>query len=218
MSERLGISTGEQYHDIRFNLMTVVPDRRLAITHKLKMLKTNKQIVLDALQQLMKIKHSESKSNKEEQEVKKEKVESTPSIEIKAEETETNASTTPQIEVKNEDNTNKNEGELAEMKEKVMLCPLDYSTPLTIQTSPAPSTSSTDTSSEIGSAFNSPTQAWNWAAAQNSPTSKDFKRFVVLKVANDEKESAKTGNFLALKPYVPNTKNFLSFKRAECQW
>jgi len=38
------------------------------------------------------------------------------------------------------------------------LCPPDYSTPLTIQTSPAPSSSSTDTSSEVGSAFNSPTQ------------------------------------------------------------
>lgn len=56
MSERLGITAGEQYHDIRFNLMAVVPDRRLAITHKLRMLKTNKKIVVDALQQLMKIK------------------------------------------------------------------------------------------------------------------------------------------------------------------
>jgi len=34
----------------------------------------------------------------------------------------------------------------------------EYTTPLTIQTSPSPSTASTDTSSEIGSAFNSPTQ------------------------------------------------------------
>lgn len=77
-------------------------------------------------------------------------------------------------------------------KDKVLLCPLDYSTPLTIQTSPAPSTSSsTDTSSEVGSAFNSPTTAWNWATAQNSPTSKDFKRFVVIRVANEEKEKDK---------------------------
>lgn len=36
--------------------MAVVPDRRLAIQHKLKMLRTNKQIVLDALQHLLKIK------------------------------------------------------------------------------------------------------------------------------------------------------------------
>lgn len=49
--------------------MACVPDRRLAITHKLKMLKTNKQIVLDALQQLMKIKHS---NNADKEEAKKE--------------------------------------------------------------------------------------------------------------------------------------------------
>lgn len=42
--------------------------------------------------------------------------------------------------------------------EKVVMCALDYATPLQIQTSPAHSSSSTDTSSEIGSAFNSPTQ------------------------------------------------------------
>lgn len=44
---------GEKYNDIRFNLMAVVPDKRLALTHKLKMLKTNRQIVLDALQHLV---------------------------------------------------------------------------------------------------------------------------------------------------------------------
>jgi ubiquitin carboxyl-terminal hydrolase BAP1 len=39
ITDRLGIATGD---DIRFNLMAVVPDRRLALTHKLKMLKTNR--------------------------------------------------------------------------------------------------------------------------------------------------------------------------------
>lgn len=52
MAERLGISTGEQ--DIRFNLMAVVPDRRIAITHKLKMLRTNQAIVSGTLQKLLK--------------------------------------------------------------------------------------------------------------------------------------------------------------------
>ncbi|XP_055700625.1 ubiquitin carboxyl-terminal hydrolase calypso [Phlebotomus papatasi] len=52
MADRLGISTGEQ--DIRFNLMAVVPDRRIAITHKLKMLKTNQAIVTAALEKLLK--------------------------------------------------------------------------------------------------------------------------------------------------------------------
>lgn len=38
---------------ISFNLMAVVPDRRIAITHKLKMLKTNKVIVTAALEKLL---------------------------------------------------------------------------------------------------------------------------------------------------------------------
>lgn len=60
MSDRLGISTGEQ--DIRFNLMAVVPDRRIAITHKLKMLRTNQTIVSAALEKLLKSKQLESRS------------------------------------------------------------------------------------------------------------------------------------------------------------
>lgn len=63
ITDRLGISTGEQLQDIRFNLMAVVPDRRLAISHKLTMLKTNRQIVLEALQQLVKLKSHQDGSN-----------------------------------------------------------------------------------------------------------------------------------------------------------
>lgn len=62
ITDRLGMATGEQLQDIRFNLMAVVPDRRLAISHKLTMLKTNKQIVLEALQQLVKLSHQDGKS------------------------------------------------------------------------------------------------------------------------------------------------------------
>lgn len=52
MEERLGISTnGEQ--NILFNLMAVVPDRRIAITNKLNMLRTNKTIVSAALETLI---------------------------------------------------------------------------------------------------------------------------------------------------------------------
>ncbi|XP_073844846.1 ubiquitin carboxyl-terminal hydrolase calypso [Musca autumnalis] len=58
MAERLGIATGEQ--DIRFNLMAVVPDRRIAITHKLKMLRTNQAIVSGTLQKLLKANESSS--------------------------------------------------------------------------------------------------------------------------------------------------------------
>ncbi|CAD7089431.1 unnamed protein product [Hermetia illucens] len=64
MTERLGISTGEQ--DIRFNLMAVVPDRRIAITHKLKMLRTNKAIVSATLEKLLKTDKGPDAKKKEE--------------------------------------------------------------------------------------------------------------------------------------------------------
>ncbi|XP_053377291.1 ubiquitin carboxyl-terminal hydrolase BAP1-like isoform X2 [Mercenaria mercenaria] len=56
ISERLGMATGgEPYHDIRFNLMAVVPDKVSLYEHKLSTLKTNRQIVLEALQQMVKV-------------------------------------------------------------------------------------------------------------------------------------------------------------------
>lgn len=60
ITDRLGMTNGEPPQDIRFNLMAVVPDKRLAISHKLTMLKTNRQIVLEALQQLMKLSNSQN--------------------------------------------------------------------------------------------------------------------------------------------------------------
>lgn len=55
--------------DIRFNLMAVVPDRRIAIEHKLKMLKTNQAIVTAALEKIIKVNDSsdgqESNAKKE---------------------------------------------------------------------------------------------------------------------------------------------------------
>lgn len=54
--ERIGLATaGEPYHDIRFNLMAVVPDRRLKYECKLNVLKINRQTVLEALQQLIRL-------------------------------------------------------------------------------------------------------------------------------------------------------------------
>ncbi|XP_041348594.1 ubiquitin carboxyl-terminal hydrolase BAP1-like isoform X2 [Gigantopelta aegis] len=56
ISDRLGMATGgEPYHDIRFNLMAVVPCKRQLYEHKLQTLKTNRQIVLEALQQMVKV-------------------------------------------------------------------------------------------------------------------------------------------------------------------
>lgn len=73
-----------------------------------------------------------------------------------------------------------------------MLSPLDYASPLTITTSPAPSTSSTDTSSEMSSTLHSPTQSWSWISSEASPnSSKDFQKFVVIRVASDGRLTGK---------------------------
>jgi len=54
ITDRLGMATGgEPYHDIRFNLMAVVPDKRQLMEHKLATLKTNRNIVLECLQQVV---------------------------------------------------------------------------------------------------------------------------------------------------------------------
>ncbi|CAG9863046.1 unnamed protein product [Phyllotreta striolata] len=183
ITDRLGI-TADEYNEIRFNLMAVVPDRRLAIQHKLKMLRTNKQIVLDALQHLMKIK--EKGTVKTENVNENERGSSAANIEESADSVK---------EGSPEESNLIKPPDIPPTTSKVTLCPLDYSTPLTIQTSPAPSTSGTDTPSDLGSAFNSPTQTWtNWAnssTSQNSPVSKDLKRFVVLRMTEQEdKEKA----------------------------
>ncbi|KAG7207770.1 hypothetical protein KM043_009379 [Ampulex compressa] len=178
ITDRLGMATGEQLQDIRFNLMAVVPDRRLAISHKLTMLKTNRQIVLEALQQLVKLSHQDGT------EKEMEETSSVPDVSIER----GNDAVTDSEELGSNISSGKNE---SNGMEKVVMCALDYATPLRIQTSPAHSSSSTDTSSEIGSAFNSPTQAWGWNSGQSSPTStKDFKKFVVIRVAGDEKNEA----------------------------
>ncbi|KAK0179357.1 hypothetical protein PV327_005115 [Microctonus hyperodae] len=198
ITDRLGISTGEQLQDIRFNLMAVVPDRRLAISHKLTMLKTNRQIVVEALQQLVKLSHHEN-SEKIHSDIDKtytrsknddeNKLETKHDTEISLNVPSVNVEqlNDSAIEINQSSNINSMKTESGNI-EKVVMCALDYATPLRIQTSPAHSSSSTDTSSEIGSAFNSPTQAWGWNSGQNSPTStKDFKKFVVIRVAGDEK-------------------------------
>lgn len=75
ITDRLGMANGEPLQDIRFNLMAVVPDKRIAISHKLTMLKTNRQIVVEALQQLVKLSsQSGSVENHLKSEEKKEKL------------------------------------------------------------------------------------------------------------------------------------------------
>ncbi|CAG5046077.1 unnamed protein product [Parnassius apollo] len=54
MAERLGRDAGEQVHDIRFNLMAVVPDRRIALTQKLQALEMNQKRVKEAISKISK--------------------------------------------------------------------------------------------------------------------------------------------------------------------
>jgi len=56
ITQRLGIATGgEPYHDIRFALMALVPDAETCLQRKLEMLKINRDIVIKALRQLLKL-------------------------------------------------------------------------------------------------------------------------------------------------------------------
>ncbi|XP_026327350.1 ubiquitin carboxyl-terminal hydrolase calypso isoform X2 [Hyposmocoma kahamanoa] len=52
MAERLGRDAGEQVHDIRFNLMAVVPDRRIALTQKLNALELNQKRLKEAISKI----------------------------------------------------------------------------------------------------------------------------------------------------------------------
>ncbi|XP_045498542.1 ubiquitin carboxyl-terminal hydrolase calypso [Colias croceus] len=52
MVERLGRDAGEQVHDIRFNLMAVVPDRRIALTQKLNALEMNQKRIKEAISKI----------------------------------------------------------------------------------------------------------------------------------------------------------------------
>ncbi|KAM3878516.1 ubiquitin carboxyl-terminal hydrolase BAP1 [Diretmus argenteus] len=66
--ERIGLATaGEPYHDIRFNLMAVVPDRRMKYESKLEILKRNRQTVLEGLQQLIRLTQPELVQDKKKQ-------------------------------------------------------------------------------------------------------------------------------------------------------
>lgn len=58
IADRLGLNTGNE-HDIRFALMAMVPDRRLAVAKKLQMLKMNRSIVIAALKQLVDLEERE---------------------------------------------------------------------------------------------------------------------------------------------------------------
>jgi len=87
ITERLGIATGgEPYHDIRFALMAVVPDTRAGLARKLGMLKTNREIVIKALRQLLQLYHQRKLGRNEALDVKVEvKVEVKEEVESESE-------------------------------------------------------------------------------------------------------------------------------------
>ncbi|XP_026688195.1 titin homolog [Diaphorina citri] len=62
-----GMATEEKYNDIRFNLMAVVPDKRLAISHKLTLLKANRTIVLEVLDKMKRKKPGDEEEEEEEE-------------------------------------------------------------------------------------------------------------------------------------------------------
>ncbi|XP_072522589.1 ubiquitin carboxyl-terminal hydrolase BAP1 [Salminus brasiliensis] len=67
--ERIGLATaGEPYHDIRFNLMAVVPDRRMKYESRLEVLKRNRQIVLEGLQQAIRASQPDTQQDRKQPE------------------------------------------------------------------------------------------------------------------------------------------------------
>lgn len=157
MADRLGITSGEQ--DIRFNLMAVVPDRRIAITHKLKMLKTNKTIVTAALKKLM-------NSNK------RHLIET--NCNGNSDETQTN-------HIKEEDDEEMSVSMFKETlteqttengdSSEIQRFPLDYATPLNIETLPVHQS----TDDDDGSLRSPGVSTWQWT------TNEEPENFVVLK-------------------------------------
>ncbi|GIY00265.1 ubiquitin carboxyl-terminal hydrolase BAP1 [Caerostris darwini] len=276
MTERLGLATaGEPYHDVRFNLMAVVPDRRIAYEHKLRTLKTNRQIVLEALQQLVKLTHpeltsddhaavvaamkSKPPSSTEDENTQpysldskqKNADQSSPYPKLPAALDSHNYAKSPLMEGKTSGRTDcqphyedysgseysDDDSKILDKEDSIAtpesssnpdtktsdgndspMTPLSIDTssdlmkPLSIQTkfetSPAPSASSTDTSSEVGSAFNSPIQSMHCNFSQGSPNSiksnrtsdsifddvRDIKKFLVIRMTsgcdNDQLKSA----------------------------
>jgi ubiquitin carboxyl-terminal hydrolase calypso len=155
-------------HDIRYNLMAVVPDRRVTYLNKLNILKTNRHIVLEALERIMRPTrlpepfdyHNYSKYPT--------------SIEYQD---------PPNIDDETIDN-NQPINEPLSIDTKTSNSSI--SVPLTIATSNISpmSSSSTDTSSEVGSAFNSPTPGTSSNDIVNN--------FYVFKILDKDKKESPT--------------------------
>ncbi|KAI1309084.1 Ubiquitin carboxyl-terminal hydrolase calypso [Halotydeus destructor] len=175
-------------HDIRYNLMAVVPDRRIAYMNKLSTLKSNRHIVLEALECMMRPTrlpgpldyHSYSKypTSMEYKEAPSLNVTSPGSLDpvTKPLTVETTVSETSCVNTRFTSNANL------------------LATPLAILTSvsPAPSaSSSTDSCSDASSAFNSPNPGTSKNAVISTNPAERCEKFFVCKVA----PSADSSNF-----------------------
>ncbi|XP_054169280.1 ubiquitin carboxyl-terminal hydrolase BAP1-like [Oppia nitens] len=152
-------------NDIRYNLMAVVPDKRVNYLTKLNILKTNRHIVLEALQEITRPTrlptpldyHNYSKYPE---------IDIKPQNEFLEDNNKTNGNHNNQnINYQINDTIDNMDNNSNEIREPLTISineenvRNDLRLPLSIQTSISPtpsSSSSTDTSSEIGSAFNSP--------------------------------------------------------------
>ncbi|XP_045600724.1 ubiquitin carboxyl-terminal hydrolase calypso isoform X1 [Procambarus clarkii] len=201
ITDRLGIATGgEPYHDIRFNLMAVVPDKITAYRRKLAALRRNRETILEALHQFVRQKYP--------QYIGKEKPLPTntshPDDDIEGNNLSLLAVAASQkLEAQGYADMALNESQDAAHEAGIHHAPVkrehttallgmpsvgsisappDYATPLTIETSPGPpSTPSTDTASEAGSAFNSPLASSG--SMQSSPaTSCEYQHLVVVRL------------------------------------
>ncbi|KAM7293932.1 ubiquitin carboxyl-terminal hydrolase BAP1 isoform X1 [Ixodes scapularis] len=157
ITERLGGG------DIRFNLMAVVPDRRQAYEHKLRTLKTNRGIVLEALQ------HMAEKKGK-----------LTPGA--------TPPRNGPVWSLEEPSKPRRRPTRSCSVREQPALDGHNYAkSPLMEAHSPAASSSSTDTASEAGSAFNSPVRASPPGGASQpvGAAGGDLDRLVVVRLGEE---------------------------------
>lgn len=150
----------------RFNLMAVVPDRRIAITHKLKMLKTNKTIVTAALKKLMNsnkrhLIETNCNGNSVSDEFMAVKTNHIKSM-LENEDDDMAVSMFKEILTEqSKENSDSSE---------ILRCPLDYATPLNIETLPVHQSMDDDDS------LRSPgVSTWQWS------TNEEPENFVVLK-------------------------------------
>ncbi|XP_054716085.1 ubiquitin carboxyl-terminal hydrolase BAP1-like [Uloborus diversus] len=203
MGERLGPERGGE---VRFSLMAVVPDRRTAYEQKLRTLKTNRQIVLEALQQLVKLTHPELTSDDhaavvaamhadppppnaaEDDNTQPYSLESKVKASLPAALDSHNYAKSPLMEGLEAGGPPPYEDPSAsESSDDERRAPLSIDTsspgllaPLSIQTASPSAGSSTDTSSEIGSAFNSPGQG-----GALFDDVRDIDKFVVIRVVGE---------------------------------